>query len=207
MKYLLILITLALPSAFVCAKGKPVLGPVVHEVRFDACHYRVTDTFNGWIDLNTEGSTHTFSYIANLNPKAKRPFETSIQFYCDSNKGMDKAFFDMGMQRTTGKWALKDGDDKPLAEEHAVFYTLQSTGWNGGGYGLDQTWGEPKDRTRSFAFCLTNGPQTLCGYSEVVGYAKRPHEWVIPQVIKLLQSIEFIDVPVTDKASATAAAP
>ncbi len=207
MKHLPVLMMLTSLSAFACAKENPAPVPVMREVQFDACHFRLKDAYGGDLSATKYSTPAQANYSANFNPKAKRPFETSIQFSCDNKKGMDKAFFDMGMQRTAGSWGLKKGDDKPAAEEHATFYKLQSKSWDGGGYGLDQTWGEPKNRTRCFAFCLTNGPQTLFGYSEVIGYATRPHEWVIPQVIKLLQSIEFIDVPVDDKASANAAAP
>ncbi len=208
MKHLIILIMLASPSAFVCAKGKPVSGPVVHEVRFDACHYRITDTFDGWIDLNTEGSTHTFSYIANLNPRAKRPFETSIQFSC-MNPATPEALSDRaGIIMTSHGWALDRSPDNigPKAQ-HTTFQPLHGRGWEAGGVTQDDINGDEANRRRVFAFCIPHGTVALCGVARHVAYLRKLKESVLPQVIQLLESIEFIDVPVADKASVTAAEP
>lgn len=46
---------------------------------------------------------------------------------------------------------------------------------------------------RTFNFCIPHRQLAVCGYVDV-GYLLKPKESVFPQVIQLLQSIEFIDM-------------
>ena len=168
------------------------------EVAFDGCHFKITDLYGGRVT----GA----SYFATINPKANHPFETWIQFYCEKSSA-DKAFLAMGMKRSSSQWVLAEDSYKPLPEEHVAVYPLQNASWTGAAMGSDQTTGDLNDRMRQLGFCLTNMRQILCGSIQQVMFVGYPKESTLPQVIQLLESIEFIDTPSGPSINATTAAP
>jgi hypothetical protein len=85
-----------------------------------------------------------------------------------------------------------NGDAKAL---NTTLYTLHGKGWEGAGITQDQQDGDEDKRTRTFSFCLLHASRALCGTTDTVMYLAQPNESVLPQVIKLLESIEFIDAP------------
>lgn len=105
---------------------------------------------------------------------------------------MEAAFKRMGFIQIDGKWQL-DPKEQPLPEQHVKLYLLNEKSWIGAAYTIEQTTGPYKRRSTQLAFCLSNKVQTLCGGSEMVGFTAYPKESALPKVLKLLQSIEFIN--------------
>jgi hypothetical protein len=173
--------------------GASVVRPLtIHEVAFDGCHFNLRDAYNGKIKVSTDGSSSVANYHAEINPKARHPFGTWIQFYCEK-KGIEKAFKSMGMKNVDSRWVLDQESYSPLPEEHVAIYPLRGNPWSGAGLSGDQTTGDEDQRMRSFGFCISGAKQVLCGSIQQVMFLTSPKESTIPQVIQLLQSIEFID--------------
>jgi hypothetical protein len=168
------------------AAQPPKENDTTHEFGFDGCHFKLPDPYGGRIT--------TGSYFAIINPQAKHSFETWIQFYCEK-KSFDTAFLEMGMKRSGPNWILAREKYQPMPEEHAAVYQLHNPTWTGAALASDQTTGDPEDRVRGLGFCIASARQVLCGTIEQVMYVAFPEESALPQIIKLLESIEFIDTP------------
>ncbi|CAB3793881.1 hypothetical protein LMG28614_03784 [Paraburkholderia ultramafica] len=89
-------------------------------------------------------------------------------------------------------WAM---DTSPGAigdpKENTTFYPLRGKGWDGGGVTQDTINGDEERRTRTFAFCISHKALAVCGIARSVGYLRHPNESALPQVIRLLDSVEF----------------
>ena len=185
----------------------PSAGNVtVHEVAFDGCHFDMKDPYGGTLQATERSTPALANYNAEINPKARYPFETWIQFDCENDVGLNDLPKLAGVGKENGQWVIAfNGDAKAV---NTTLYTLHRKGWEGAGITQDQQDGDEDKRTRSFAFCLLRGSQALCGTSDTVMYLAHPKESVLPQVIKLLESIEFIDTPPLDPVSSgTATSP
>jgi hypothetical protein len=193
--------------ATAAAGSAPSAGNIaVREVIFDGCHFQISDPYRARVSADTESTTHSASYIAEINPKARYPFETWIQFDCENDVGLNDLPKLASVGKENGQWVIAfNGDAKAV---NTTLYTLHGKGWEGAGITQDQQDGDEDKRTRSFAFCLLRGSQALCGTSDTVMYLAHPKESVLPQVIKLLESIEFIDTPPLEPVSSgTATSP
>jgi hypothetical protein len=178
----------------------------MYQVAFDGCHFTMEDAYNGSLTLTTDGAPPLANYHAEITPKARHPFETWIQFDCENNVSLNDLPKLAGVGKENGQWVIAfNGDAKAV---NTTLYTLHGKGWEGAGITQDQQDGDEDKRTRSFAFCLLRGYQALCGTSDTVMYLAHPKESVLPQVIKLLESIEFIDTPPLEPVSSgTATSP
>jgi hypothetical protein len=183
------------------AKAPVTHRATTHEMVFDKCHFTFIDTYGAKISTDTESSTHSASYIAEINPKARHRFDTWIQFYCEKD-GSEKAFSSMGMKREGTRWVISEGSYPSLPEEHVTIYPLHGASWSGAGLTSDQTTGDIDQRMRGFGFCIAGKEQVLCGGVQQVMFLGFPKESTLPQVIKLLQSIQFIDDVASGSASA-----
>jgi hypothetical protein len=102
------------------------------------------------------------------------------------------------IKKMNGRWEIEDRG-QPFPEGLRVrLYVLKGTNWDGAGTTLDQTDGEENRRTRGLAFCLVHETKALCGSSDVM-YLTHPKSSVLNKVLKLLNSIEFIDGPPYNK--------
>ncbi|WP_188691750.1 hypothetical protein [Silvimonas amylolytica] len=207
MKCLPVLIMLASLSAIACAKENLASVPVMREVQFDACHFRLKDAYGGDLSATKYSTPAQANYSANFHPKAKRPFETSIQFSC-MNPVTPEALSDRaGIIMTSHGWALdRSPDNIGPKTQHTTFQPLNGKGWKGGGVTQDDINGDEANRRRVFAFCIPHGTVALCGVARHVAYLRKLKESVLPQTVQLLESIEFIGAPANAQASGVEAA-
>lgn len=168
------------------------LNSVSREYVFDSCHFKLMDPYNGRIDVDNESSSHSASYIALIKPELRHSVEVSIRFTCDTAEGM-RAFTELGFDNQSGVWKLIPNEYDPENLARVKLYPLTGNGTSGVASTDDQTTGEETERTQGLAFCLTNQKQILCGTSQAVGYLAYPEESSLPQVLKLLESIEFLE--------------
>ena len=192
-------LALYLGTSVVTAQRLGTAQTVTHELNFDGCHFTMRDPYNGRVDIG--------SYVATINPKAGHPFETSIQFDCHNNIKLGDLpnLSGGGLAKIDGKWVIAFKDAK---EVNMKLYTLHGNDWDGAGTTADQQDGDEDKRTRSFVFCLVHGSQSLCGSDDTVMYLTHPSESVLPRILKLLESIEFIDTPPSKpSASSTSSSP
>jgi len=165
----------------------------VHAVTFNGCHFKMKDPYGGTLQATERSTPALANYSAEINPSARHPFETWIQFDCENNVNISDLSKLAGVGKQNGRWVIAfNGDAKAL---NTTLYTLHGKGWEGAGITQDQQDGDEDKRTRTFSFCLLHASRALCGTTDTVMYLAQPNESVLPQVIKLLESIEFIDAP------------
>ncbi|HTV86150.1 MAG TPA: hypothetical protein VME63_12120 [Dyella sp.] len=196
--HIVMLALLACKATLACAKQPSTKGIQGHEWNFDGCHFKMADPFRG----RTSGPGGA-AYFAQISPKARHPFETWIQFSCQ-NPVTPEIYVDRAGIRMTDKgWALDPSPDNiGLKEQHTTFYALHGKGWDGGGVTQDDINGDEKRRTRAFSFCIPHKQLALCGSIQNVAYLMWLKETTLPQVIKLLESIEFVDTPASGGTAA-----
>lgn len=199
---------LCLATTVVIAAPSSEENVTVREVAFDGCHFKMADAYNGSLTLTTDGAPPLANYHAEINPKARHPFETWIQFSCQ-NPVTEKTLSELaGLKMTDKGWALDSSPDSiGLPEAHTTFYPLHGKNWEAGGVTQDDVNGDEDRRTRVFAFCIPHNKLALCGVVRDVAYLSHLNESVLPQVIQLLESIEFIDAPSGLASSGTATSP
>ena len=203
----LLCVVASLATTTVCAEQPKANQVVEREVMFDGCHFKMKDPYNGTLAATTRSTPVLANYNATINPKASHPFETSIQFDCHNNIKLGDLpnLSGGGLAKIDGKWVIAFKDAK---EVNMKLYTLHGNDWDGAGTTADQQDGDEDKRTRSFVFCLVHGSQSLCGSDDTVMYLTHPSESVLPRILKLLESIEFIDTPPSKpSASSTSSSP
>ena len=165
---------------------------VPREAEFDGCHFKLYDLYNGSLTLTTDGAPPVAVYSVIINPELLHSVEVSIRFTCDTAEGM-RAFTELGFDNQSGVWKLIPNEHDPENLARVKLYPLTGNGTSGAASTDDQTMGEETERTQGLAFCLTNQKQILCGTSQAVGYLAYPEESSLPQVLELLESIEFLE--------------
>lgn len=186
---LLILIPLSFMAASIWADEGKARNVIVHEMSLDGCHFKLTDPYGGTLTRPSDGGPSVANYEAEINPKAQRRFGTGIQFECHNNvKAKDLSNF-AGVGKRDGRWVIDfDGDAKAV---NTRLYPLRGKGWEGAGITQDQV-GEDGGR-RALTFCIMHGSQALCGQDDTVMYLDYPKESVLPQLIHLLNGVEFVN--------------
>ncbi|MFZ5959106.1 hypothetical protein ACOXVJ_16515 [Pseudomonas knackmussii] len=187
-----LLALLALSLATMTTSAKEPTHAAIQEIEFDGCHFKIKDPLNGNLRLTKDGSPPLAVYTAQPNPNNYHSVDIEIIISCRTLKGL-KAFTDLGFDRQNETWRLipSTGDPENLAQ--VKLYPLKGHGTIGVASTDNQTTGEPNERVQGLAFCLTDQKQILCGTSDAIGYIAYPKESSLPQVLKLLESIEFIE--------------
>ena len=193
-----------LTATIACAEQSKAHPVVEREVMFDGCHFKMKDPYNGALVATTRSTPVLANYNATINPKASQPFETWIQFSCQNPVTAKTLSNYAGMKMTPKGWALDPSPEYGrLPQQHTTFYPLHGKHWDGGGVTLDQITGDEDSRRRFYAFCIPHNQLALCGVVRPVAYLEHLNESVLHQVIKLLESIEFIDTPSAKPAAAS----
>jgi hypothetical protein len=189
-------LALCLLTGMALAGQSSAAQAVVRELNVHECHFRMSDPYAGSIDIG--------SYIATINPKARHSFETWIQFSCQNPVTARTLSELAGLKMTNNGWAFDTSPDSiGLPGQHTTFHPLHGKDWNGGGVTQDDIIGDEDRRTRIFALCIPHDQLALCRVVRYAGYLEHLNESVLPQVIQLLESIEFIDTPTTKPEGAS----
>lgn len=164
------------------------------EVVFGQCHFKLKDPYGADFRATRSRLPPMANYIANVNTGGAYPFEIWIQFSCQ-DPATAQTLSERALIKMTDKgWVLDPTPGREIIEQqHTTFYPLHGKGWIGGGTTQDDVNGDEARRMRTFNFCIPHRQLAVCGYVDV-GYLLKPKESVFPQVIQLLQSIEFIDM-------------
>ncbi|MBN3853349.1 hypothetical protein G3N59_08175 [Paraburkholderia sp. Ac-20340] len=179
-------------STVLCAKSPENIKYFTKEAKFSECHFKITDPYSGTLTVYEDQGTAY--YNVDINKKVRRPFETRMQFSCESATDEKTISQLAGMKKTNRGWAIdqQSGYTK-IKGAHTTFYSLKGKGWRGGGVSMDDINGDEGQRNRVYTFCIIHQQVALCGAVSRVAYLKHLNESVLPQVIKILNSIEFID--------------
>ncbi|MBN3853348.1 hypothetical protein G3N59_08170 [Paraburkholderia sp. Ac-20340] len=167
---------------------------VKREVSVKACHFRMSDPYGGTLTENADEKLANYNAI--INPKARRPFETWISFSCWGATDTSVISRLAGMRMTDKGWAIDPQSGyMSFKKAHTTFHSLHGEDWMGGGVSMDDINGDEVRRTRAYTFCIIHDQISLCGAVRYVAYLQHLNESVLPQVIKMLNSIEFVDDP------------
>ncbi|WP_156954401.1 hypothetical protein [Paraburkholderia acidipaludis] len=162
---------------------------VIREVEIGGCHFKMRDPYGGVLTLTTDRSFHYANYRVEVNPKSQRRFETEIQFECHDNVNISDLSDLAGIGRENGKWIINFSGN--AAAVNTKLYPLGGQGWDGAGITQDQV-GDDGGRS-ALTFCIMHHSQALCGQDDTVMYLDYPEESVLPQIIRLLNSIKFVN--------------
>lgn len=134
-----------------------------------------------------------------------------------ADRGANELSFRLGAMQVNGEWVPVDLRDRTCdpnrfpkskrnsihvnspcfyPDEHFNSFEFHGKNWRGIGTLLDATTGEPKFRQRTLTYCLIpeKASSILCGYTQV-RYLKRPREDLLSQIMRMLTSLEFVDLP------------
>ncbi|MDQ7977578.1 hypothetical protein QYH69_10045 [Paraburkholderia sp. SARCC-3016] len=186
-------IVLGLVASVVYAKQSNPNHSVLREISLDSCKFRMKDPYHVGVSIDTRSSSHSASYVVTIDPRAQHPFQTWIRLSCEDPVTSRTLTDIAGMKMSDKGWVL-NLTPNDFEEQHTTFYPLRGQGWSGGGVTQDDTDGDETRRTRTFSFCIPHRQLAICGVAQSVGYLKWPNESVLPQVIQILESIEFIDM-------------
>jgi hypothetical protein len=98
-----------------------------------------------------------------------------------------------GVRRDGNTYLISNPKERFIKEQHVKLILLNGVNWTGAGTITDSTTGELFDRYRRLNFCLVRGSRALCGWSDVVAHLSVPKKNVLKKVLRLLNTIEFVD--------------
>lgn len=192
MKKILTLTIYALITLAAQAETKNLKPKKELEAAFDGCHFTMVDRLGGKFNPIFEKDQKSAAYYVRAGQLINIPFEVSLSFRCENKKG-ERKFEDIDVFRKDNAWNIKPSTDDPDNLANVKIFSLDSEKNIGVAMTDDQTTGAPEDRNRGLFFCLTNHEQMLCGSSEVIARVADPKTSVLPEVLEMLKSIEFLD--------------
>jgi hypothetical protein len=189
----------AAANAALSSEGKVT----VHEVEFGGCHFKMKDPYGGTLQATHRSSSVLANYNAKINPTSSHPFETEIQFSCQNPVNEQTLSELAGIKMIDRRWVLDTSPDSiGPPEAHTTFYPLHGENWEAGGVTQDDINGDKDRRTRVFAFCIPHNKLALCGVVRDVAYLSHLNESILPEVVQLLEIIEFVDTSTSKNTGA-----
>ena len=169
-----------------------------NDVKLGVCHFKLHDAFNGEIRLTTRSKPQLANYSGSLMRDSEKS-EVSIKMSC--RNVLKDELRDCGLELKDGKLNTS-GTDQFTEEEKKQFHeeliTFVGKNWKGAGVQSEYTFqnsNQNRDiRVKDFSFCLRHDEVVLTGSVSAVAEVGKPKESALPNIIKLLESVEFIDV-------------
>lgn len=165
---------------------------------FEGCHVRLTDSFGGNL-LKRKGVDNRFNGIyAAPRPPIKGVIPDTFGFglncYNIDDGRVNDGWAKFNEQKK--QWKLHfSGDEeerKYYGNNGAKIYQIRALNSQGYVVTNDDLIGEEWRRDRNMHFCLLHPPKALCGDAPVMRL-NDPKSNVLPYVLQILRSIEFID--------------
>ncbi|MBE1161898.1 hypothetical protein [Dyella acidiphila] len=165
------------------------------------CHFRL-------ILKGVTVSVHNTSSFQSAGYYPSGTENWSIPLLCHANASQNDIDGQVGAKLINGKW-IDENSKLPFdPDQHLEVYNFSGKNWTGKGIAYSQIYGDEARRQRFFNFCLieNNGPQVLCGHTQVRNLNSPPSSSTLPKIMAILKTIEFVDQSVDHAAiSGTAA--
>jgi hypothetical protein len=185
--------------------------PVKHRkdpVRYvDDCSFQIHDLSGGAFDVAFGSPTvtgiYTYPYLTMEQDPDLFDFKPTFSCFGGSKDEIDD---ELGAKKIRGRW-ISLGTGKPFRpEQHFNTYTFSGKNWTGRGYTYDEELTRQRI-FRTFNFCLiqSDGPQVLCINAEVMALDNLRIN-LLPRLMDVLKSIEFIRAPTSKAAGAASSA-
>lgn len=170
----------------------------VHDVNFDGCHFKMTDPFDGSVRLGGRGKPVVGIYRGPLYQAKSEPNDFGMQFLCKPADKVDKKLCGLELENgkiiTSGLEGFTEDEKLEVKKNlNQKLIILNGKNWKGAGVQEDQISGDEELRTRSFNFCMPFGDHIVKGRVESAAQLENLKESAMPNIIKLLEGIEFID--------------
>jgi hypothetical protein len=129
--------------------------------------------------------------------------DPAFVMFCYPRARRDEIDNQLGAKKVEGRWIWLGTGEPFESDQRFKMFAFSGKNWTGRGLTYDDTTGDEAMRQRRFSFCILQkrGPQVLCGNSSVMplGY---PKSNVLPKIMVVLRSIEFVTLPTPANATA-----
>ena len=156
------------------------------------CPIRLSDPYGGRLDGN--------NYVLIHLPYRRTGLAVlSLSFQClgsddaESQRRFVFAKYDNQRERWEPDFSALSSDDVALLKPVTKRFDLRAVNSSGVGVTQDAVNGDPETRDRSLGFCLRHPPVMLCGSVPAVVRPYYSKVGLMPYVLTLLKSIEFVD--------------
>jgi hypothetical protein len=169
--------------------------------RIGGCNVRVHELLGGRFEAYTDDSPPAAGYTGPLK-RDKEKSNTAFMIRCA--KPSEVELRDCGLDLVDGKLHTTEDDDSTPEEMKLLDskrIELKGKNWQGAGVQENPVLSPDGRRGITFRFCLPYKGLILSGYTSTAGYPYRSNESAIPNIIKLLESIEFVDDAVIESAT------
>ncbi len=137
-------------------------------------------------------------------PTANRTVGWAFGFGCKSGISQDDIYDQIGAKPESGKWIDLDFNEPFKPKQKFKLIKFSGKNWEGIATAVDQIYyAEPDQRSRFFNFCLieNDGPQVLCGRTQIRGVTQPPSVSKLPKIMAVLKTLVFVDPPNTSPPS------
>ncbi|MFM0340884.1 hypothetical protein [Paraburkholderia fungorum] len=164
---------------------------IIVSTKGNNCPIRLTDPYGG--DL-----TATRYVVRDPLYRESGLGEMFIQFVClrsddaETVRRIVFAKYDKQLERWEPDFSALSSRDLALVKPVTRRFALRATNSSGVGVTQDAINGDPETRDRSLGFCLRHPPVVLCGSVAAVARPYYSKVGLMPYVLTLLRSIEFV---------------
>jgi hypothetical protein len=162
------------------------------------CHFAINSLRGGAFTADTRSEPYAGAYTGLLATD-----DPEFTIFCYPGANDDEISDKLGAKKINGKWVWLGTGEPFESAQHFKIFAFSGKNWTGRAVTYDDTNGDEAMRQRRFSFCLlqTGGSQVLCGTSSVMplGY---PKSNVLPKIMGVLRSIEFVTLPSPADANA-----
>ncbi|GAB5099312.1 hypothetical protein [Caballeronia sp. HLA56] len=158
------------------------------------CSIGFKDPYGGWISGN--------SYAVDDLPYKKTGIGSlAITFVClsSSDAGSIRDYTLARYDAQKGRWFTDlsgvSARDKKVLVPAVQWLSVKAVGSSGLVVLQRMIVGDPQNRSVSLGFCLLRAAVALCGSAPVVAVPRFSKTGVIPEALKIIESIEFLDTP------------
>lgn len=138
-----------------------------------------------------------------FNPTSANPAGWSFGFACHTGASQSDVYDQIGAKPVDGKWIDLDFNEPFKPKQKFKLIEFSGKNWKGVGTAVDQIYyAEAVRRSRFFNFCLVenNGPQVLCGRTQIRGVTQPDSASKLPKIMDVLKTIEFVEAPAQQQA-------
>lgn len=177
----------------------PRVEPIARQANVGACTLSVLDPYGGRFREHPDNFPPTALYSAGLH-RASIPDAINLNFVCQNGQIHDICPKYAGVSFQNDRWSVtpdEDGSQRDT-DENILLVELGPPGTKGAAVLWSDTTGEEDKRYRHLVFCVAApSGNTLYG-DAVVDVLRNPtgnHSSIQAEVLALLRSIRFVDVP------------
>lgn len=162
----------------------------------EACQFQINTPDPSTFEVHG----HTGYYYADYPYADRGSFKTVCFDVSESSKITDwlgAKKIDEGWKKYSSAGGLNEPFLDFWPEENAEVIQLDGSNWTGTAIATDEITGDESSRSRWLNFCLMHDSQVLCGAANVMALGL-PGTNVQDNVVAVLKSVEFVDVPAPD---------